>query len=85
VSTSTTYRRTVRIGTIVWGAILVGVAVLALILILGGPLSSAAILWGVVGFGVLLVLAAVATGIVRAAKRRPAADTQLTADHPPIG
>jgi hypothetical protein len=56
-----------RIGTIVWGALLTAAAVLALLLILGGPLSPGAILWGVVGFGALLVIAAIVTGIVRAA------------------
>jgi predicted lysophospholipase L1 biosynthesis ABC-type transport system permease subunit len=84
MSTPTT-RRPPRIGTIVWGAILAGVAALALILILGGPLSSTAILWSVVGFGAVLVLAAVAAGVVRAARNRPVAEAEPTEDHPPIG
>jgi choline-glycine betaine transporter len=82
---TTSTRRPTRIGTIVWGAILVGVAVLALILILGGPLSSAAILWSVVGFGLLLVVAAVIAGVVRAVRNRPTPSTESDEEHPPIG
>ena len=62
-------RRDVRIGTIVWGAILVGVAVFSLLIILTGPLSAAAGLWSVIGFGAALVLVAVAAGTVRAARK----------------
>ncbi len=72
-----THRRT-RVGTIVWGAILVGVAVFALIALLGGSLGGAAILWSVVGFGGLLILAAVVVAIVRWALRSDR-------EHPPIG
>jgi uncharacterized protein (DUF58 family) len=63
-------RRDVRIGTIVWGAILVGVAVFSLLIILSGPLSAAAGLWSVIGFGAALVVVAVAAGIVRAARKQ---------------
>ncbi|MEJ1229803.1 MAG: hypothetical protein WDM88_02830 [Galbitalea sp.] len=83
-----------RIGTIVWGAILVGIAVFALIALLGGPLSPTAVLWSVVGFGAALLIAAVVAAIVRAAREalaKPAtgAPTPESASndggHPPIG
>jgi hypothetical protein len=68
-------RRRARIGTIVWGAILVGVAVLAVFALAGGSLGPTAVLWSVVGFGGLLVLAAVVTAVLRAAR----------SEHPPVG
>ncbi|MDQ1573502.1 MAG: hypothetical protein QOH44_1061 [Actinomycetota bacterium] len=69
MSTPTTQRRSPRIRTIVWGAILVGIAVFSILAIFAGPLGPAAVLWSIVGFGGLLVIAAVLAVIVRAARR----------------
>jgi hypothetical protein len=72
-------RRQVRVGTIVWGAILVGIAVFAILILTTGPLTGTAVLWSVVGFGALLLVAALVAAIVRAARgSRPDG-------HPPIG
>ncbi|MDQ1544599.1 MAG: hypothetical protein QOK08_2237 [Actinomycetota bacterium] len=71
MSTPTTQRRSPRIRTIVWGAILVGIAVFSILAIFAGPLGPAAVLWSIVGFGGLLVIAAVLAVIVRAARRAP--------------
>jgi hypothetical protein len=67
-STNNDHRR-VRVGTIVWGAILVAVAVFAFLAAQFGigPSGPAALLWTIVGFGALLVVAAIVTAIVRAA------------------
>jgi heme/copper-type cytochrome/quinol oxidase subunit 3 len=61
-------RRRVRVGTIVWGAILVAVAVFAFLAAQFGigPSGPAALLWTIVGFGALLVVAAIVTAVVRA-------------------
>ena len=72
-------RRQVRVGTIVWGAILVGVAVLAILVLTTGPLTGTSVLWSVVGFGALLLVAALAAAIVRAARG------SRSDGHPPIG
>ena len=72
---TTPVRRRARIGTIVWGAILVASAVLAVFALAGGSVGPAAVLWSVIGFGGLLVLAAIVTAVLRAAR----------AEHPPIG
>jgi hypothetical protein len=69
VSTPTTQRRPPRIRTIVWGAILVGIAVFSILAIFAGPLGPTAALWSVVGFGGLLVIAALLAVIIRAARR----------------
>jgi hypothetical protein len=69
VSTPTTQRRSPRIRTIVWGAILVGIAVFSILAIFAGPLGPAAVLWTIVGFGGLLVIAALLAVIIRAARR----------------
>ena len=60
--------RRVRVGTIVWGAILVAVAVFAFLAAQFGigPSGPAALLWTIVGFGGLLVVAAIVTTVVRA-------------------
>jgi hypothetical protein len=63
--------RRVRVGTIVWGAILVAVAIFAILVLFFGPLGPGAILWTVIGFGSILVLGAIAAGIVRAVRPRP--------------
>jgi uncharacterized membrane protein len=84
VSTSTTHRRAPRIRTIVWGAILVGIAVISILAIFAGPLGSAAVLWSIVGFGGLLVIAALLAVIVRAARRAPRAEPATVAV-PPAG
>lgn len=75
--------RRVRARTIVWGSILVAGSVLALVVLLGGPLSGTAVLWSLAGFGGVLIFAAVVTAIVRAVRqqvRHGAAE-----EHPPIG
>ncbi len=72
-------RRRARVDTIVWGAILVGVAAFAILILAGGPLTSTAVLWSVVGFGALLLVAALVAAIVRAAR------SGGTGEHPPIG
>jgi predicted phage tail protein len=100
-STPVTGRRHVRVSTIVWGAILVGAAVFAVVATRGGALDAASVLWTVVGFGAVLILSAVVGAIVRAVRRdgtpqaattqpatleTQAAETQSTAElHPPIG
>ena len=60
--------RRVRVGTIVWSAILVAVAVFAFLAAeFGiGPSGPAALLRRIVGFGALLVVTAIATAAVRA-------------------
>ena len=77
-------RRRVRAGTVVWGAILVAGATLALIELLGGPLNSLAVLWGVAGFGGVLIVAAVVTAVLRGASdaREPESSDE---EHPSIG
>ena len=69
MSTPATQRRSPRIRTIVWGAILVGIAVFSILAIFAGPLGPTAALWSVVGFGGLLVFAALLAVIIRAARR----------------
>jgi hypothetical protein len=64
-----TKRRDVRVGTIVWGAILVGIGVFSLLIILNGPLSAAAGLWSVIGFGAALVVVAVVAGTLRTVRK----------------
>jgi uncharacterized membrane protein YeiB len=71
-------RRRTRVQTIVWGAILLAVAVFALIALLGSSLGSTTVLWSLVGFGGVLVLAAVVSAVVRAVNSRGG-------EHPPIG
>lgn len=84
-TTPTPHRRT-RIHTIVWGAILVGIAVLALMVLAGGSFGPMAVLWSLIGFGALLVLAAVVTAIVRAALGTGTkAGTGAGTEYPPIG
>lgn len=91
-------RRHTRIGTMVWGAILVGIAIFAILALRVGIVGTSAVLWSVVGFGSFLLLGAVVTAIVRAATARsnqPAIGTSTDADtstdtdtrteHPPIG
>jgi hydrogenase/urease accessory protein HupE len=59
-----------RFHTIVWGAILVGVALLALRLgRVDAPFSGPAVLWSIVAFGGLLIIAAVLASIIRFARR----------------
>lgn len=75
-------RRHARIGTMVWGAILVGVAIFALVALLNGIVGTNAVLWSVVGFGAFLLVAAVATAIARVATAR---SEGTDSGHPPIG
>ena len=74
--------RHVRVGTIVWGALVVAVAILAVLLFLLGPLGPAAVLWTIVGFGSILVLGAIAAGVVRAVQLRPAHPAATTGGSP---
>ena len=68
-----------RIGTIVWGCILLVVATIAIVAsqMDFGDLAPNVIVWTVIGFGGVLVVAGVVTAIVRAATR--------IKDDPPIG
>lgn len=68
-----------RVGTIVWGSILLVVAAVAILAsrIDFGDVAPTVIVWSVIGFGGVLVVAGVVTAIVRAA-------TRIT-DDPPIG
>jgi O-antigen ligase len=95
-STTGIVRRRARIGTMVWGAILVGVAIFAILALQPGTVGTAAVLWSVVGFGGFLLLGAVATAVVRAATTRAGetandsesgtgTDAATGSGHPPIG
>ena len=68
-----------RIGTIVWGCILLVVAAIAIAAsqVDFGDLTPTVIVWSVIGFGGILVVAGIVTAIVRAATR--------TTDDPPTG
>ena len=68
-----------RIGTIVWGCILLVVAAIAIAAsqVDFGDLTPTVIVWSIIGFGGILVVAGIVTAIVRAA-------TRIT-DDPPIG
>jgi hypothetical protein len=82
VTSQRTPRKHARVGTIVWGAILVGIAVFAILILTSGPLTPTALLWSVVGFGALLLVAALIAAIVRAARGSRAGRAD---GHPPIG
>jgi len=60
-----------RIGTIVWGGILLVVGFLAIFAsqVDFAETTPAVVVWTVIGFGAVLVLAAIVTAIVRAATR----------------
>jgi len=60
-----------RIGTIVWGGILLVVGFLAIFAsqVDFADATPAVVVWTVIGFGAVLVLAAIVTAIVRAATR----------------
>ena len=60
-----------RIGTIVWGSILLVVAFLAIFAsrVDFAAVTPTVVVWTVIGFGAALVLAAIVTAIVRAASR----------------
>ncbi|GAB3605224.1 hypothetical protein GCM10027413_06330 [Conyzicola nivalis] len=62
---------TPRIGTIVWGGILLVVAAIAIFAsqVDFGDATPAAIVWSVVGFGAVLVVAGIIAAIVRAARK----------------
>ena len=62
---------TPRIGTIVWGSILLVVAFLAIFAsqVDFGDVTPAVVVWSVIGFGSALVLAAIVTAIVKAARK----------------
>ncbi|GAB2453678.1 fatty acid desaturase [Conyzicola lurida] len=60
-----------RIGTIVWGSILLVVAAIAIFAaqVDLGELTPTVIVWSVVGFGAVLVIVGLVAGIVRAATK----------------
>ena len=60
-----------RVGTIVWGSILLVVGFLAIFAsqVDFGEVTPAVVVWTVIGFGTVLVLAAIVTAIVRAATK----------------
>jgi hypothetical protein len=60
-----------RIGTIVWGSILLVVGFLAIFAsqVDFGAVTPAVVVWTVIGFGAALVVAAIVTAIVRAASK----------------
>jgi len=60
-----------RLGTIVWGSILLVVGFLAIFAsqVDFGAVTPAVVVWTVIGFGSALVLAAIVTAIVRAATK----------------
>ncbi|MET4583043.1 O-antigen ligase [Conyzicola nivalis] len=68
-----------RIGTIVWGCILLVVAAIAIAAsqVDFGDLTPTVIVWSIIGFGGILVVAGIVTAIVRAATR--------IKDDPPVG
>jgi hypothetical protein len=65
-------RTPVRVGTIVWGAVLLALAALSITITLFDPIEYSAtfVLWVVVGFGSLLVLGGIAGAIARSARSR---------------
>lgn len=74
-----------RAGTIVWGVILIVIAVYAVLATtLGfGPASPSAVVWIVVGLGALLIVVALVVAIVRAARRDRSVE-QHPIEHQPI-
>ena len=60
-----------RVATIVWGGILLVVAFLAIFAsqVDFGDVTPAVVVWSVIGIGSALVLAAIVTAIVRAARK----------------
>lgn len=81
-------RRRVRASTIVWGSMLVAASIFAIAVLLGGHFNAATVLWTVIGFGTVLILAAIVTAAVRAARSRPSMpiDSGAAEDrHPPVG
>ncbi len=81
ITTPQAHRR-VRVGTIVWGTLLVAAAVIAIIVLTTGPLSPAAALWVIVGVGALLVVSALVTAIVRAGRSRVTTEVDDAGDQP---
>ena len=73
-------RPIIRIGTIVWGGILLLVSVVAATITFVDPatLSASFYLWSVVVFGALLVLAGLIGAIVRASMSRRTTDDRQT-------
>jgi len=59
-----------RIGTIVWGSILLVVAAVTVFAsrVDVGEATPEAVVWSIVAFGAVLVLAGIATAVVRAAR-----------------
>jgi predicted phage tail protein len=65
-------RTPVRVGTIVWGAVLLALAALSITITLFDPIEYSAtfVLWVVVGFGSLLILGGIAGAIARSSRSR---------------
>jgi hypothetical protein len=65
-------RTPVRVGTIVWGAVLLALAALSITITLFDPIeySTTFVLWVVVGFGSLLVVGGIAGAIARSTRSR---------------
>jgi hypothetical protein len=68
----TTTRLTPRGGTIFWGTVLLLIATVAGVTAVFGSWSWIAVVWLVIAFGVLMVLAAVIGAVARAVTPAPA-------------
>jgi hypothetical protein len=68
---TTTERTPVRVGTIVWGTLLLALAALSATFTLVDPLDYSPLffIWVVVGFGALLLIGGIAGAIARAARK----------------
>jgi hypothetical protein len=78
----TTTRTPVRVGTIVWGTVLLALAALSATITLVDPIDYSPLffMWVVVGFGALLVIGGIAGAIAKAAGKRRADDAASTLD-----
>jgi hypothetical protein len=82
----TTGRRPVRIGAIIWGCILLLIATLAVISTYVAPAAytPAFVIWSVIGFGGLLVIAGLVGVIVRVFTRGAATPAPLSSTAQPV-
>ena len=69
-----------RGGTIFWGVVLLLVATVAAVTVLFGSWGPTAMVWLVVAFGALLVIAGLIGGVARAVSRPVASTDRLTPD-----
>ena len=78
----TTARTPVRVGTIVWGTLLLALAALSATITLVDPIDYSPLffMWVVVGFGALLVIGGIAGAIAKSVGQRRANDTESTID-----